>query len=425
MKNDWKKNIILFLASQTISLFGSSLVQYAIMWHITLTTQSGVMMTIAIICGFVPTLLLSPFAGVWADRYNRKTLIILSDSLIALSTLILAILFLMGYGSLWLLFVTSAIRALGAAIQIPAIGAFLPQIVPEDKLTKVNATNGTIQAMVMLVSPMLSGALLTMATIETIFFIDVITAAIAVSVLFLFLHVPVHAKAQAKQTTSYFSDMREGLIYIKNHEYIKRFFLFCAVFFFLAAPVAFLTPLQVTRSFGNDVWRLTAIEITFSIGMMVGGAIMASWGGFKNRIHSMTLSIVVTGACTFALGVIPDFWVYLTFMGLVGIAMPIFNTPSTVLIQEKVEADFLGRIFGVFGMIASSMMPLGMLLFGPIADIIKIEWLLMGTGLLLFIQGFFLLGNRVLIEAGKPKLKPGRNHSTMVFETEKGTKDEN
>lgn len=406
MNKDWKKNIILFLASQTISLFGSSLVQYAIMWHITLTTQSGVMMTIAIICGFLPTLFLSPFAGVWADRYNRKTLIMLSDTLIALSTLILAIFFLMGYGSLWLLFVTSAIRALGAAIQIPAIGAFLPQIVPEDKLTKVNATNGSIQAMVMLVSPMLSGALLTMTTIETIFFIDVVTAAIAVSVLFLFLHVPVHAKAQAKQTTSYFGDMYEGFTYIKNHAYIKRFFLFCAFFFFLVAPVAFLTPLQVTRSFGNDVWRLTAIEITFSIGMMVGGAIMASWGGFKNRIHSMTLSMLVTGACTFALGVIPIFWIYLIIMGLVGITMPLFNTPSTVLIQEKVEADFLGRIFGVFGMIASSMMPLGMLLFGPIADIIKIEWLLMGTGLLLFIQGFFLLGNKVLLEAGKPTSKP-------------------
>jgi len=408
MNKEWKKNIILFLASQTISLFGSSLVQYAIMWHITLTTQSGVMMTIALICGFLPTLFLSPFAGVWADRYNRKTLIMLSDSIIALSTLVLAILFLMGYGSLWLLFVTSAIRSLGAAIQIPAIGAFLPQIVPEDKLTKVNATNGSIQAMVMLVSPMLSAALLTMATIETIFFIDVITAAIAVLVLFLFLHVPVHAKAQAKQTTSYFSDMREGFTYIRNHEYIKRFFLFCAVFFFLAAPVAFLTPLQVTRSFGSDVWRLTAIEITFSLGMMVGGVIMASWGGFKNKIHSMTLSTLVIGAGTFALGVIPIFWIYLTIMGLVGIAMPIFNTPSMVLLQEKVDSDFLGRIFGVFGMIASSMMPLGMLLFGPIADIISIEWLLIGTGLLLFIQGFFLLGNKALIEAGKPISKPER-----------------
>lgn len=75
-KTNWKKNISLFLGSQAISLFGSSLVQLAIMWYITLTTQSGVMMTISIICGFLPTFILSPIAGVWADRYNRKTLIL-------------------------------------------------------------------------------------------------------------------------------------------------------------------------------------------------------------------------------------------------------------------------------------------------------------------------------------------------------------
>lgn len=403
---DWKNNIILFLGSQTISLFGSSLVQYAIMWYITLETQSGVMMTISIVCGFLPTFFLSPFAGVWADRYNRKTLIILSDSIIALSTLFLALLFSSGYDMLWLLFVMSAIRALGTAVHMPAVGAFLPQLVPEEKLTKVNATNGSIQALVMLVSPMLSGALLTVASIETIFYIDVVTAAIAVLVLFLFLHVPAHAKALEKQTMSYFSDMREGFTYIKNHEFVKQFFAFCAFFTFFAAPVAFLTPLQVARRFGSDVWRLTAIEITFSLGMMVGGIIMSWWGGFKNKIHTMTLSSLIVGICTFALGIIPNFWIYLIFMTLVGIAMPIFNTPSTVLLQEKVEADFLGRVFGALVMISSTMMPLGMLVFGPIADIIKIEWLLIGTGLLLFIQSFFLLSNKVLIEAGKPKPQP-------------------
>lgn len=400
MNSNWKKNTILFLAGQTLSLFGTSLVQYAIVWYITLTTQSGVMMTISIVCGFLPTFFLSPFAGVWADRYNRKLLIILSDSMIAVSTLFLAVVFLMGYDALWLLFLMSAIRATGSGIQTPAVSAFLPQIVPQDKLTKVNATNGSIQALVLLVSPMVSGALLTMATIETIFFIDVVTAAVAVLVLLLFLHVPVHAKALEKQTISYFSDMREGILYIKKNPYIKQFFMFCAVFFFLAAPVAFLTPLQVARSFGGDVWRLTAIEVTFSIGMMAGGLIMTAWGGFKNRVHTMTLAALITGACTFALGLAPVFWLYLIFMGCVGIAMPIFNTPSTVLIQEKVEEDYLGRVFGVLGMIASSMMPLGMLVFGPVSDFMKIEWLLMGTGLLLFIQAFFLLGSKALIEAG-------------------------
>ena len=245
---NWKKNIILFLGSQSISLFGSSLVQYAIMWHITLTTQSGVMMTISIICGFVPTFILSPIAGVWADRYNRKMLIILSDALIAISTLILAILFLIGYEQLWLLFVMSGIRAIGTGIQTPAVGAILPQLVPEEKLTKVNGINGSILSVVTLVSPMISGALLTMSSMKVIFFIDVITAAIAISILLMFLHIPVHGKALQKQTTSYFSDLQQGLIYIKNHDFLKKFFIFFAFFFVLVAPVAFLTPLQVTRA---------------------------------------------------------------------------------------------------------------------------------------------------------------------------------
>ena len=407
--NHWKRNTILFLGSQTISLFGSALVQYAIMWYITLNTQSGVMMTISIICGFVPTFFLSPFAGVWADRYNRKMLIILSDSLIAISTLILAILFFMGYEALWLLFLMSAIRAIGTGIQGPAVGAILPQLVPEDKLTKVNGTNGSIQALIMLVAPMISAALLTMATMEAIFFIDVITAAIAVFILLIFLKIPVHAKAAETQTTSYLTDLKQGFTYIQNHEFVKKFFVFFAFFFVLAAPVAFLTPLQVTRSFGEDVWRLTAIEITFSVGMMLGGGFMASWGGFKNKIHTMTLAALMMGACTFALGIVPNFWVYIVFMGIVGIAMPIFNTPSTVLLQEKVEGDYLGRVFGVLGMISTSMMPLGMLIFGPISDIIDIEWLLIVTGILMFIQGFFLVGSKVLLKAGEPVVKESTN----------------
>lgn len=401
MNRTWQRETILFLGTQIISLFGSALVQYAIAWHITLTTQSGLMATISIVCGFVPTFLLSPFAGVLADRYNRKALIILADAFIASATLIMALLFFMGYDALWLLFVMSAVRALGAGVHQPAVGAILPDLVPPEHLTKVNATNGTIQSLVTLVAPMVSGALLTMASIEAIFLIDVVTAALAIVILLTLVRIPVHAKALQEQTTGYFADLRQGFLYIKGHDYLKAYFLFNAAFMVLAAPVAFLTPLQVTRSFGSDVWRLTAIEITFSLGMMLGGLLMAWWGGFRNKIHTMMLSSLMVGAFTFLLGVVPVFWIYLAFMALIGVAMPLFNTPATVLLQEKVEPDYLGRVFGVLGMIGTSMMPLGMLIFGPMADVIRIEWLLMGTGLLMFVEGFFLIGTRVLVESGR------------------------
>jgi DHA3 family macrolide efflux protein-like MFS transporter len=405
-KEHWLKNIILFFSSQTVSLFGSSLVQYAMMWYVTLRTGSGLMMTLYIICGFIPTFLLSPVAGVWADRFNRKNIIMLADGLVATATLILALFFLAGFDSIWLLFLMAAIRAFGTGIQTPAVGAILPQIVPKDKLTKVNGTNGSIQAVIMFVSPIVSAALLTMASIEVIFFIDVITAALAITTMLAFVKVSIHEKALKKQTTSYFNDFKEGLRYVNNHGFLKIFFLYFAVFFVLMAPAAFLTPLQVTRTFGSDVWRLTAVEIAFSVGMMAGGGIIASWGGFQNKMKTMTVSALLMGLCTFALGaVVYNFWIYLAFMALFGVAMPILNTPTTVLLQEKVEEDYLGRVFGVMGMISTSMMPIGMLIFGPIADLIRIEWLLIGTGAIMIVLALFMGRNKVLLEAGKPVIQ--------------------
>lgn len=377
MQENWQKKTAIFLGSQAISLFGSSLVQYAILWYITLETKSGTMMMISIVFGFVPTFFLAPFAGVWADRYNRKLLIALSDSMIALSTLLLAILFWLGHDYIWLLFLMSAVRAIGGGIQTPAVGAFLPQIVPKDKLFRINGINSSIQAVINLLSPMLAGAVLSIASIEAIFLIDVFTATIAVLSLIFLLKVPPHAKAMQKQTLSYFADLKAGLSYIKNHGYLKNFFIFCAFFFFLIAPGAFLTPLQVAKSYGDEVWRLTAIEVAFSIGMMLGGVLISLWKGFKNKIHTMAFATFIMGFSTFLLGLTPLFWIYLGIMFIYGIVIPIYHTPTTVLLQHQVEEEFHGRVFGVLSMIASSTVPMSMLLFGPLADLVKVEWILL------------------------------------------------
>jgi DHA3 family macrolide efflux protein-like MFS transporter len=397
----WKRKTSLFLSSQALSLFGSSLVQYAITWYITIKTQSGIMMTIAIICGFLPTFFLSPFAGVWADRFNRKHLIIISDSFIAISTLVLALLFMLGYQATWLLFAAMSLRAIGSGIQSPAVSAIIPQIVPKKHLSRINALNSSVHSFVSLLSPLLSGALLSIAPIESVFFIDVVTAAIAVFFLSVFLHVPPHKKALQKTNTGYFSDLKLGVKYIWKHDFIRLFFIFCAVFFFLAAPACFLTPLQVTRKFGNNVLHLTAIEIAFSIGMLVGGLIMAAWQGFRNKIHTVAMAGFVFSLFTVVLGFIPVFPVYLIIMGILGLAMPFFNTPATVLFQQKVDPNYLGRVFGVLGMLTSSIMPLSMLLFGPLADIIKVDWIIIASGSLIFVVGLIVFFSKVLIEEGE------------------------
>jgi DHA3 family macrolide efflux protein-like MFS transporter len=403
MNTKWKGKVALFIGGQTISLFGSSLVQYAITWHILLETQSGIIMTLSIICGILPTFLISFFAGVWADRYNRKMLIIISDSAIALTTLALAILFLTEHDYLWLLFVALAIRALGTGVQTPAVNAVLPQISPREKLPKVNALIQSIQSITMLISPMLSGSLLTFASIEIIFFIDVATAAIAVVMLMFFLKIPLHEKALAKEKTGYFDDLKSGLSYINKHRFIKNFFIYFAVFSVLISPVAFLTPLQVTRNFGDEVWRLSALEILFSSGMIIGGLIYAAWGGFKNKIKMIMVAGLVNSSFVIALGFVNNFWVYIAFMGLTGITIPFFNTSSMVLLQQKTEENYLGRVFGVMSMISSFLMPMGMLAFGPLADIIRIEWMLLGSGALLMLLSYFMGKNKTLYEGANPQ----------------------
>ena len=137
--------------------------------------------------------------------------------------------------------------------------------------------------------------------------------------------------------------------------------------------------------------------------MMLGGSIMAAWGGFKNRVYTMAFSTLIMALCTIALGIVPSFWVYISLFGLFGMVMPMFNTPSTVLIQEKVEEEFLGRVFSVLSMITSVMIPLGMLVFGPMADYVAIEKMLIVTGILIFIEGLIMRGSKVLIKAGEEK----------------------
>lgn len=406
MTNAWKKQTVLFLASQTISLFGSSLVQYAILWHITLETQSGAMMTLSIVCGFLPSFFISPFAGIWADRYDRKKLIVAADALIASAALVIALMFSRGYDVLWLLFLAMGIRSFGSGVQTPAVNAFLPQIVSADQLMRVNGINGSIQSLITLLSPVASGALMTLVTLDKIFLIDVATAAAAIVILIFFLRVPVHSGALQTGKTGYWQDLRQGFRYIAGNGFVKRSFVHCAAYFILISPLAFLTPLQVARSFGPDVWRLTMIEVTFSLGMTAGGLFIAAWGGFSNRLHTIAASALVTAVCTFALGLPMSFALYSILMGILGVAMLAFQTPFMVLMQERVDGDYMGRVFGVLNMLSSSLMPLAMLFFGPLADRIPIERLLIATGILLGVQGLCMFADRTMTEAGRPLSQP-------------------
>jgi DHA3 family macrolide efflux protein-like MFS transporter len=395
----WKRNIILFLSGQAISLFGSSLVGFAIIWHITLTTKSGIMMTIATVCTFLPQLFISFFAGVWVDRYNRKLLIILADAGIAIVTLALAIIFLSGYQGLWLIFVMLALRSIGAGIQTPADGAILPQIVPSDKLMRINGMNGSLQSIIMLLSPMAGGALLMMMPLGTIFFIDVITAILAIGML-LIIPIKPHERSAEQQDTGHFEEIKRGIAYTKKNTFVREMLIMYLFYFLFITPAAFLSPLYIARVFGEEVWRLTANEIAFSVGMMLGGGIIAWWGGFKNGIYTIALSCLVIGITSILLAV-HSFYVYLAMLLIMGIFVSFFSAVEMTLFQQKVETDMQGRVFSLVQIIATGVMPLGMLVLGPLSDVFPIEVQFVVSGILIVGLSFYIFLNKRLIKSAE------------------------
>ncbi|GMO62184.1 MAG: MFS transporter [Treponemataceae bacterium] len=356
-------------------------------------------MTVFAIAGFIPAFLISPFGGVWADRFNRKYIINIADGGIALASLIVAVFLFFGFDNFGVLLICAVARSFGQGVQSPAVSAFIPQIVPEEHLTKINGIQSSIFSCVTLTSPMLSGALMTFAPLEAMFLLDVVSAAIGIGILLFFVKAPSIVKKDAAKL-SYFHDLKEGLAYIKKHGYILRLCIFMALFMILASPSAMLTPLQVTRKFGAEVWHLTAIEMTFSIGMLLGGLLIGVWGGFKNRVYTMTFAFLFYGMGVVLLGLVANFWVYLAVFAFIGITMPLFNTPATVLIQTTVDPAYMGRVFSVIGMISSVMMPTGMLIFGPIADTVSIDILLIGTGAALMLLAIPFVASKTLRKIG-------------------------
>ena len=373
------KKVVIFLTGQTITTFGSFLVQYAIMWHLTLSTKSGLVLALAAVFGFLPQAIVSIFAGVWADRVNRKMMIIVSDSTIALATLGLALLMLSGVKDLWLIFLVMAVRSVGAGVQMPAVSSLLPQIVPAEKLMRVNGINSSIQSALGLLAPVAAAAVYANMSLEAILFIDVITAVIGLSLLAL-VPVPTLDRAASADKPSYFADLKDGISYVFTHDLVRWVMAIFAIVFLLIVAPSNLSPLMVVRNFGSEVWMLTVLEISFGVGMLIGGILIAVFASKIDRLGAIVTTSILFGLLAVGMGFTTNLIVFFSLFFVIGIIVPAFSTSAFTLLQETVEPERQGRVFGFVGIVMSTAMPLGMAILGPLADVVPVELLLIITG---------------------------------------------
>ena len=390
----WKRQAVLFLIGQCITLFGSTLVQMAIVWYVTIQTSSGVWVAAFTICAYLPQFLISFVAGVWADRHSRKKLIIGADSLIALVTflMVLAIPHIADKAIvLYCLLAMSVIRSFGAGIQTPAVNAVIPQLVPEDQIMRFNGINATMQSVVQFAAPAAAGVLLTINTLSSTLIIDTATAIVGIGLL---SAVIIPKQAIQNKETSVFIDMKIGIKYTLSDKLIGKVLTVYGLFIFLCVPAGFLSQLFVSRVYGETYWYLSAVELAGFIGMVAGGILMSIWGGFKSRVTTMSVGLIAFGSLAIGMGLSKQFALYLTLMIIYGVAITMVQTATTTLIQEKAEMSMQGRVFGLLGAMYSGFLPVGMAIFGPMADEFSLKWIMIGSGIALIALSIFVGTNK-------------------------------
>lgn len=395
----WQCRTLLFLLSQCITLFGSTLVQMAIVWYVTLQTASGLWLAAFSVCSYLPQFMISFIGGVWADRYNRKRLIILSDGLIAAVTLLMYL--IMPYLDsqpllLGALLIMSVIRSLGAGVQTPAVNAVMPQLVPAGQLMRYNGLNAAMQSVVNFAAPAAAGAVLSFSSLHATLLIDVLTAALGIG-LFSCLLLP--KQPQPEKSTDLWADLKNGLSYSFSEPLIGRLLLIYGLFVLLCVPAGFMAGLLVSRIFGSDYWYLTTVELVGFAGMTLGGLLMSIWGGFSSRLRTLASGLACFGLLAIGLSLAASFPLYLLLMLLFGIALTTVQTAVTTLIQENAAADVQGRIFGLMSSMYAGFLPFGMAVFGPLADIMPLQWLMAASGLGLLGCGLFVSQSQEMRQA--------------------------
>ena len=283
----WAPRFFTIWTGQAFSLFGSQLVSFAVIWWLTQTTGSATILATASLVGLLPQVILGPFTGTLVDRWNRRLTMIVADSLIALATIVLAILFALGTVQIWQVYALLFIRSVCGGFHWPAMQASTTLMVPKEHLTRIQGLNQMLQGGMSIISAPLGALLLVILPMQGILAIDVFTAMLAVIPLF-FFQVPQPERndllPEAQGKSSFWQDFRAGLSYVWGWPGLMLIGIMAAVINFLLTPAFSLLPILITKHFNGQAIQLATLESFFGIGIIAGGLVLSAWGGFKRRV---------------------------------------------------------------------------------------------------------------------------------------------
>jgi DHA3 family macrolide efflux protein-like MFS transporter len=366
------RKYIFFWIGQLFSLLGSSIVQFVIIWWITNETESPIYVSIAAFLSFLPMVIISPLAGVYVDRWNRKLIIAISDSFQALTTFFIIILFITNITNVWIVIILNSLRGLCQAFHFPTVNAIIPIMVPKKYLSRINGINYFFTGIVQIFGPIISAFLSAIWPIQLILWSDIITFFIAITALLL-IKIP-SILEKNKIQASFKEDFRIGIEVLKNVPGLIILLVLVSAVNFLSAPFNTLMPLFVKVEHFGTAADLAIVMALIQVGMISGAFIASIKKNWRNKVKVIMLGIIFAVLGRIIATLSPQGFTFLIGIGgLIRSAMiPIINTNYLTIIQTNVKPETQGRVLSIVMAIATAVTPIAMIISGPLAEIMGI-----------------------------------------------------
>ena len=357
---------------QLVSMTGSGMTRFALTIWVWQETGEATALALVALFSFAPAIFFSPIAGVIVDRVSRKRVMIASDLAAGLSTVALLILFSTGHLEIWHLWAAGFFASSFESFQFPAYSAAITTMVEKKHYTRANAMLGMVHSASIIIAPVLAGVLLSLLGINGIMIIDIATFMFAIGTLLLVI-IPNPTKTAAGRASrgTLLQESVFGFRYIfSNRSLLGLLLIFFTINLTFGLTMILLAPLILSRTGDNQVIYGTTMMM-FGIGGVVGGLLIAAWGGFKRRIHGVLLGLIflsIFGQIVIGVGQSIHVWAVGAFLAM--FFMPLVNGSSQAIWQAKVSPDIQGKVFATRRLIAQISFPVAVILGGRLADVV-------------------------------------------------------
>jgi MFS family permease len=360
------KTFMTIWIGQLLSLFGSSLTTFALGVWVFQETESVTQFTLVLFFGSIPGVLLLPFAGLLADRWDRRRTMMLSDAGAALGTVVLAVMFFIGTVQIWLIYAALVVSSSLGTFQRPAYSAAIAQLVDEEHFGRANGMVQTAQAVAQLLAPLAAGVMLAFVDIRTILVVDLMTFGCALATLAWVRFPPIRDAVVEESQPGWLREIIVGWRYLGAHAGLLSLMVFFAVLNFSGGFAnALVQPLILSFTTAS---MLGTVMTLGGLGLLVGSLVMSAWGGPKRRVNGIFGFMLLAGVGIFAVGFRPSVPLVTAALFVTFFTLPFVQGCTSAIVQSKVKPRLQGRVFAVTHMIAGFMAPVAYLLAGPLAD---------------------------------------------------------